>query len=77
VAGQKAAETLEGAENPRDFSCWGRRKSRKMVAAGFSGHQDFLIGDLRRMGPLGDEGQLQREDGLKKRAIVTGMPTSP
>jgi hypothetical protein len=42
VAGQRAAETLEGAENHRDFSCWGRRKSRKIVAAGFSGHQDFL-----------------------------------
>jgi len=27
MAGQKAAETLESAENHRDFSCWGRRKS--------------------------------------------------
>jgi len=27
MAGQKAAETLEVAENHRDFSCWGRRKS--------------------------------------------------
>jgi predicted NBD/HSP70 family sugar kinase len=33
VAGQKAAETLEGAENHRDFSCWERRRSRKIDAA--------------------------------------------
>jgi len=62
VAGQKAAETLEGAENHRDFSCWGIRKSRKIVAAGFSGHQMLLISDMRRRGSLGDEGQLQVVD---------------
>jgi hypothetical protein len=31
-AGQKAAETLESAGNHRDFSSWGRKKSRKIVA---------------------------------------------
>jgi hypothetical protein len=61
---------LEGAENQRDFSSWGRRKSRKIFAVGFSGHQEFLVGDMRRRWPLRKEGQLEMIDDAGSSARV-------
>jgi hypothetical protein len=37
----------------------GKRRLRKICTAGFSGHQDFLIGQVRRRGSLGDKRQLE------------------
>jgi hypothetical protein len=47
------------------------RESRKIFRGGFSGHQDLLISDMRRRGPLGDEGQFQVVDSAVDHGIVS------
>jgi len=70
MVGQRAAETLERARNHRDFSCWGRRKSRQIFSRGLSGHEIFLIGELRRGRFVGDESQLEVIDDPVHHGIV-------
>jgi hypothetical protein len=47
MAGQKAAEKLKSAGNYPDLFSRSKRGSRKILAASLSGHQEFLIDDMR------------------------------
>jgi hypothetical protein len=49
----------KSAENQPDPSSLAGRRSRKIVAAGLSGHQDFLMGEVWRGRSLGDKGELE------------------
>jgi hypothetical protein len=52
-----AAGNAKSAGNQPDLSCRAKRKSRKILSRGLSGHQDFLISELRRGRFVGDKAQ--------------------
>jgi hypothetical protein len=58
------------AGNQLDLSCWGRRRSRRIFSRCLSGDQDLLISDLRRLGPLREEGELEVADDPINRGII-------
>jgi hypothetical protein len=72
VAGHlgKAASVTKRAGNQPGFSSRAKRRSGRIFSRGLSGHQDFLIGDMRRRGPLRKEGQLQVVDNPVYHSIV-------
>ena len=47
------------ARNPADLSSRVKRESRKIFGRGLGSHQNFLISQVRRRGPLGNKGQLE------------------
>jgi len=61
---REAADKVKSAGNQPDFSCSGKGRLRKILAAGLGNHQNFLIGDVGRRGPLGNEGQLEVVDDV-------------
>ena len=50
------------ARNPTDLSSRVKRESRKIFGRGLGRHQNFLISQVRRRGPLGGKCQLQVMD---------------
>jgi hypothetical protein len=70
LAAQEATKTLDGAENHRNFSCWGRRESQKIVSRGLGSHQILLIGHMGRRGALGDKGQVEVVDDAVDHGLV-------
>lgn len=68
--GRGAGDKAKIAGNQSDFSCWGRRKSRKTVAAAIGGHEAFLIGDLRWRRLVCDKGQPEVVDDAIHHTIV-------
>jgi hypothetical protein len=60
--GRKHADKPKGAGNQPDLSSRSKRESRKILSRGLGSHQNFLIGNLRRRGPLRKGGQLEVVD---------------
>jgi hypothetical protein len=70
MASQKAAEGPGSAGNPPELSSRSRRESRRIFRGCLSGHQDFLIGQVRRGRLACEEGQLEVVDDAVHHSIV-------
>jgi len=55
--GQGATDKLKSVGNPTDLSSRAKRESTSILTAGLSGHQNFLIGQVRRRRSLRDKRQ--------------------
>ena len=65
-----ASDKPKSAGNRPDLSSRAKRRSRKIFSRGLSGHQDFLIGQVRRRGSLCNKCQPQVIDDPVHYGIV-------
>jgi hypothetical protein len=53
--GREAVDKPKSAGNSTDSSSQGKKRLRRILNGGFSGHQNFLIGQVRRRRPIRDK----------------------
>jgi hypothetical protein len=53
--GKEATATPEAPEISQTSGPREKRESRRIFSGGLGGHQDFLISDMRRRGPVRDK----------------------
>ena len=68
--GQEAADKPKSAGNQTDLSSPSKRELKNILTAGLSGHQNFLISEMRRGRFIGDKGQLEVVDDPVHHGIV-------
>jgi len=67
---QEAADKLKKVGNQLDISSRSKRESRRIFSGGLSGNQNFLMGDMRRRGFVGDKRQFDVVNDLVHHGIV-------